>query len=305
MSKADSVKARLHNLARQRGVALDYLMVHYCIERFLYRLSISSYADRFILKGGLLLYAILHHEARATRDVDFLAHRIDNSMEGVQEAIQRICDIPIDDGIFYDTDSLEVERISEDADYQGVRIKLFAYLDRSRVRMQLDIGFGDVMAPGPLMRAYPSLLDMESPQLLSYPSESVIAEKFEAMLSLADVNSRMKDFYDIYTLSQTVKYDGATLQAAIAGTLERRNTLLQDQPVVFEPLFFTLPDKQAQWQVFQHRIGMAKILSFKDVVGVIKALVFPPYESILAGKTFEGQWDFNRWVSKGTQQQNQ
>ena len=128
------------------------------------------------------------------------------------------------------------------------------------------------------MREYPSLLDMGRPRLLSYSMELVVAEKFEAMLFLADANSRMKDFYDIHALSQTVNFDGATLHTAIAGTLEHRQTPLQDKPIVFEPSFCALPSKQIQWQVFQKRIGMAEDLSLEDVIEVLRAFLTPPYE---------------------------
>lgn len=255
MSKADSIKARLRNLAEKEKKPYDYLLMHYFIERLLYRISISQYVDGFILKGGLLLYTIFEQDARATRDIDFLARSIGNSLEELKSIFAEICIIEAGDAVRYDPSSIAVIRIKEDADYEGVRVKLSGYLDKSCRVLQLDIGFGDAVVPKPVTMEYPSLLDMERPVLKAYSKESVIAEKFEAMIYLAEANSRMKDFYDVYTLANAFDFDGRVLYEAIRQVFERRGTPLMKEPVVFSAEFAVIKAKHTQWGAFQKRIA--------------------------------------------------
>ena len=177
----------------------------------MYRLSVSPYAANFILKGGLLLYTVLDARGRATRDIDFLAENIINTPAELVKIFTEIASIFVNDAVSFDTGKMAVERIKEDEDNQGIRIKLTAYLDRSRHVMQFDIGFDDIIVPHPVDIIYPTLLDMEPPRLKAYSLESIIAEKFHAIVYLADINSRMKDFYDIYELSCSHDFDGASL----------------------------------------------------------------------------------------------
>lgn len=246
MTNADSIKAKLKQLAFQKNQPFDYLMMHYFIERLLYRLSTSQYADNFILKGGLLLYIILENEARATKDIDFLARRLTNTPDDLVHIFRTVCAIEADDAIRFDLHSITADRIKEDADYKGVRIKVTGYLDKSRHVLQFDIGFGDIVVPEPISMEYPSLLDMERPLIKAYSRESVIAEKFEAMIALAEVNSRMKDFYDVYALSRMFDFEGLVLYEAIYQTLQRRGTPLSATPTVFSNEFMQLKDKQTQ-----------------------------------------------------------
>ena len=291
MSNADSIKAKLKNIAVKEEKPFDYLLMLYFIERLLYRLSISKYADNFILKGGLLLYAILDDDARTTKDVDFLARQINNVPEGLAEVFSEISRIFADDSVHFDPDTISVERIKEDADYQGVRINLTAYLDKSRHVLQFDIGFGDVIVPNPVDMEYPSLLDMERPRLKAYSLESVIAEKFQAMIYLAESNSRMKDFYDIYKLSRSFDFEGHILFEAISRTIQRRATPLTRTPTVFSAAFPDLKDKQIQWRAFQRRIGVATGVDFADVIADIKSFLLPLYHCILSEEEFSGKWD--------------
>lgn len=300
MINADSIKSKLRNLAAKENKPFDYLLMHYFIERLLYRLSISDYADNFILKGGLLLYAMLFGDARATRDVDFLAKRIENTPEELIDIFGKICVIEVDDAVTFDFSTISAQRIKEDADYEGVRIKLTGYLDKSRQVLQFDIGYGDVVVPGPLEVDYPSLLDMECPRLKAYSRESIIAEKFEAMLALAEVNSRMKDFYDIYVLSRAYDFEGYTLYEAIRQTLVRRGTPLERVPTIFSDTFAHDKEKQTQWNAFQKRIQVAQNLSFQDTLVRIKMFLSPIYESILYNKEFFGYWSAigSAWIKK-------
>jgi predicted nucleotidyltransferase component of viral defense system len=158
-----SIKEKLKNVAKREGKPFDYLLTLYLIERFLYRLSISRYADKFVLKGGVLLYTILDEKARATKDVDMLARELNNSLEDFSDILREICMMESDDALFFDVETLSTERIKEDAAYEGVRVKISAFLDRTKKVLQMDIGFGDIVVPGAVRMEYPSLLEMEQP----------------------------------------------------------------------------------------------------------------------------------------------
>lgn len=204
-----SVSERLKNIARESGKAFDSLILLYFQERFLYRLSISDFKDNFVLKGGLFLFSQTGFKSRPTKDVDFLAKQIANDIEKLHSSFIGICSIDVpSDGVVFLVEEMTTERIKEDADYEGVRIKVTALLGRIRKVLQFDIGFGDVVVPKPQLIEYPVLLDMEMPRVQAYSKESVISEKFEAMISLSVMNSRMKDFYDIYTLLASEDYNG-------------------------------------------------------------------------------------------------
>ncbi len=287
----DSVKARLRKLAAAENKPFDYLLMHYFAERLLYRLSVSDYADNFILKGGLLLYTILENDARATRDVDFLARRLNNTPEGLESVFRVICAIEADDAVRFDADSVSAERIKEGADYEGIRVKVKGYLDKSRHVLQFDIGFGDIVVPQPVIMEYPSLLDMERPKIQAYSRESVISEKFEAMIALAEANSRMKDFYDVYILSRMFDFEGSVLYEAIRQTLKQRATPLSAAPTVFSEGFADSKDKQTQWQAFQKRIRVAENISLPAALSCIRTFLQPLYLAILSGDGWTKRWN--------------
>ena len=287
----ESIKAKLKKEADASAKDFDFLLLHYFIERLLYRLSISPYTNNFILKGGLLLYTVLDNRGRATRDIDFLARDIKNTPAELAKVFTEIATIPVNDAVSFDTEKITTERIKEDADYEGVRIKLTAHLDRSRHVLQFDIGFGDVIVPHPVDMVYPTLINMEPPRLKAYSLESVIAEKFQAIVYLADLNSRMKDFYDIYELSRSCEFDGIALSDAIAQTFEHRNTELVPSPMIFTGDFPLLPNKQTQWQAFQRRTGIANVPEdFSVIVAAIKKFLFPVYETLINKEKFDGRW---------------
>ncbi|MDR1803139.1 MAG: nucleotidyl transferase AbiEii/AbiGii toxin family protein [Treponema sp.] len=289
---AESIKARLKNEADSSAKDFDFLLLHYFIERLLYRLSISPYANNFILKGGLLLYTVLDSRGRATKDIDFLAEKIKNTPAELIRIFTEIASIPANDAVSFDIEKITAERIKENADYQGLRIKLIARLLRSRHVLQFDIGFDDVIVPHPVDITYPTILGMEAPRLKAYSLESIIAEKFQAIVYLADLNSRMKDFYDIYELSRSCDFDGATLTEAVAKAFKHRNTVFSINPMVFIDDFPLLPDKQVQWQAFQRRTGIANVpADFSVVVSVIKGFLLPVYESLGKKEIFDGRWN--------------
>lgn len=294
---SDSIKAKLKNIAVKEGKQYDYLLTLYLIERLLYRISISEYADKFVLKGGVLLYIVLEEKARATKDIDMLARKLNNSLENIEAIFKSVCEIKVDDAMEFDLNTLTVEKIKEDADYEGVRVKVTAFLDRTKKVLQMDIGFGDVIVPCATEMEYPSLLEMEKPILKAYSMESVIAEKFEAMIYLAEANSRMKDFYDICILAQKYNFEGKVLKEAIQTTFKHRKTPLQSIPTLFTNEFRESKEKKQQWNAFKKRISSKEELEFFEVIDKLVKFLKPIYESIIENKEFSLTWKLHesRW----------
>ncbi len=201
--KADSVKARLKNFAIKSGCTFQEALTYYGLERTIYRISISQYSEHFVLKGGIFLYAMFERNyERVTTDVDLLAQKISNSWEGMRSVFQDILSQDIDDALVFDVDSITVEDITELKEYHGLHISAVAYLDRTKIPVGIDIGFGDVIYPHAVKMDFPVILDMEAPRVNAYSLETSIAEKLEAIVHNGYLNSRYKDFYDIYILSQ-------------------------------------------------------------------------------------------------------
>ena len=212
-----SVRARL--LARARAENTDYqiLLTRHALERLLYRLSVSVHRDRFILKGALLFVTWLDDPFRPTRDLDLLGYGANNG-EAMTDAFRAICSTAVpEDGVIFDINGLE---------YGGVRVQTYAVIDGARIPIQVDIGFGDIITPGPVEIEYPVLLDSPAPHLRAYPVETVVAEKFRAIVMLGIANSRLKDFYDLWLISRTFELEGVALSAAVQRTFERRQTLI-------------------------------------------------------------------------------
>jgi predicted nucleotidyltransferase component of viral defense system len=274
---AKSVHQRLLNLAKQRGQRFNDLLQHYALERWLYRLSASCHRDRFVLKGALMLVAWNLHRSRPTRDIDMLA-RADNDLEHIKDLVGDVCRTSVkDDGLRFDADSISTERISEDALYEGVRATFLGHLGNAKAPMQIDLGFSDVITPGPTSIMYPSLLDMPQAELMAYNPETAIAEKFEAMVKLGELNSRMKDFFDIWTLSQSQTFVGAELRAAITSTFQHRGTNLDAGAVCFSHEFAEMSSKQSQWTAFLKRSGLtsAAPTQFQDVCAAVMVFLMP------------------------------
>jgi hypothetical protein len=223
---AASVRQRLMQLSRERSEEFHLLLTRYGLERLLYRLTQSPHAGQFVLKGAVLFQLWTGEPHRATRDLDLLGLG-PPSTDRLCQVFQVVCSLPVaDDGLIFLTDAVQAEQIKEDNEYEGVRLRIGARLGNARIPLQVDIGFGDAVTPGPQAVNYPTLLDFPAPQLLAYPRETVVAEKFQAMIQLAMANSRMKDFYDIWTLARKFEFAGPPLGAAIRATFERRQTAL-------------------------------------------------------------------------------
>ena len=291
MSKVDSIKALLRNLAIRNGKPFEYVLTHYFIERVLYRLSVSPYAAHFVLKGGLLLQAVLEQQARATRDIDLLAEQLSNQTDDLRRIFKEICSIEADDGISFDIDSIQAEPITQNADYHGVSLSFFAYLDRTRERIHIDVGFGDTVIPNPNSMTYPSLLNTDAIVIRTYSLESIISEKFHAMVDLSFANSRMKDFYDIVMLACNNSFKGPVLQHAIQATFKTRSTDMPLLPAVFTDAFLQDRDKQTQWKAFMKRSN-AENLDYTDALKLIKAFLQPLYDRLIAEQLYDSEWDY-------------
>jgi hypothetical protein len=289
---AASVRARLQNMAKDTGRPFQELLQYYAMERLLYRLTKSPHAGKFVLKGALMLVAWRTPAFRPTRDIDFLA-RMPNDIESVAAVFKQICKQPIDDdGVFFDAESVQGKLIKEDADYDGVRVTFIGYLQRSRLPMQVDIGFGDVVSPEPTMSDYPTLLDFEAPRLLGYPRETTIAEKFEAMLHLGELNSRMKDFYDIWLLSRQFDFDGAALSEAVRQTFANRETAITANPVAWTAAFASNATKQTQWAGFMRKSRLVNApATLLEVVEHVRDFLQPLAQALETQQPFAMRWN--------------
>ncbi len=269
-----SVRARLLNLARERGQVFDLLLTRYALERLLYRLSVSAHRDRFVLKGAMLVTSWFEDPHRPTRDLDLLGYG-DASAEAMRSTWKDICGIEADDGITFDGEALSIGPIREDLEYGGLRLRTTATLARARISITVDIGFGDAVEPGVEDIDLPVLLDLPTPHLRAYPRETVVAEKFHAMATLGLTNSRMKDFYDVWVLSKSYKFDSDRLVRAIAATFARRGTEVPDTlPDAFTPEFFRNASKLQQWSAFVRDLS-ADIPSLEIVVSDLAAFLGP------------------------------
>jgi predicted nucleotidyltransferase component of viral defense system len=271
---AASVRARLLNLSKQRRQPLDLLLTRYALERLLYRLSTSKYRDRFILKGAVLITNWMEDPHRPTRDLDLLGHG-DPSPDSMLATFREICGVKIDDGVVFDVDGLAVEAIREQNEYGGMRLKTTAEIAGAKPRIVIDIAFGDAVEPAPVDIEMPVLMDQPSPNLRAYPYETVIAEKFQAMVDLGRANGRMKDFYDIWTLARSHEFKKDTLARAIAATFARRKTEIPAiTPDALTAGFADDSTKQQQWNAFVQDVAVDPG-SLADVVKALEAFLMP------------------------------
>ncbi|MDO9584540.1 MAG: nucleotidyl transferase AbiEii/AbiGii toxin family protein [Desulfomicrobium sp.] len=274
-----SVRQRLLNRAHHDDRPFNELLQYYAMERFLYRLSRSAHAERFILKGALMLRVWRSPQFRPTMDIDMLG-KTSREEALILRQIQEIMKVDVGvDGLLFDPDSLRTERITEDAEYEGIRVRFLGSLGTARINMQIDIGFGDIIHPRPEMAEMPTLLDSPAPRLLCYSRESAIAEKFEAMVSLGTLNSRMKDFYDIWLLSRQFDFNGKDLAEAIRLTFKQRGTVLPEQIEAFSRDFAEV--KQTQWAAFRKRLQQEHVpVSFQEVTRALEIFLVPITTSI-------------------------
>lgn len=296
-----SVRALLDNKARELNHPFGEVLQYYGIERFLYRLSRSQYGDKFILKGALLFSVWNLPERRTTLDIDLLAH-YDNQVKSIEGVIREVCNVTaVSDGLIFDESTVKGYKIKEDADYEGVRVKFTGFLDRSRIPMQIDIGFGDIVYPQPKRMDYPVILDFEAFNLKSYPSESVVSEKFEAMIKLGALNSRMKDFYDVWLMLHRFNFDGKNLSEALKRTFEHRKTVLPIKTSLFaEEIYNKKSDRQMLWKAFLTKNDIKLAPDFlAESAREIERFLVKPISAIYQGIVFQQKWNpMQGWVEK-------
>lgn len=277
-----SVKERLLNLSRAEHYSPQMMISRYMQERLLYRLSISDYRERFILKGGALLYAHDRFEARPTLDIDFMAMHINNDKENIKRIIKEICNVDCaTDGTDYDAETIEAEDITVNKEYHGVRVSVIAHLDTARQRVSMDIGFGDVVTPAPQDLVFPALIDtVPQAEIRAYSLETVIAEKIHAMIVLSLANSRMKDFFDVYRILVAGRVDGEILSDAIKSTFTNRETGYRENHPLFTEEYFASKDRQSFWNGFLRKIKYSESIDFQTVGLLIRERLQPYWESL-------------------------
>ena len=295
---AASVRQRLLNRARESGRPFAELLQYYTMECFLCRLAISEHSHKFVLKGALMLRVWYAPEARPTMDIDLLGRLQQNE---VVQVVTDVCQEEVEaDGLVFDAQSLSTEAITEDADYESVWVRLHGFLGTARVTVQLDVGFGDVAFTEEITE-YPSLLGMSQPRLRGYSRESSIAEKFEAMTKLGRLNSRMKDFYDIWLLSRQFTFEGERLSEAVAQTFRKRGTPVETLPDALTAAFANDPSKVLQWRAFLRKGQLDNVPdAFSEVVAAIAQFLEPVATAQTEARSFLSHWTPARgWQPEG------
>ena len=274
-----SVRARLLDRSRVERTDFQILLTRYALERLLYRLSQSPHRDRFVLKGAMLFVTWVEDPFRPTRDLDFLGYG-ENSPDAIGEVFREICGQPVeDDGVAFDIGAITAVSIREDVESGGIRVRTSATIAGARVPIQVDIGFGDAVTPGPVDIVYPPLLDAPAPRLRAYPVTTVVAEKFQALVQLGIANSRLKDFYDLWLIAQTFEFDRASLAEAVRQTFARRETMLPtEKPIGLSDAYAEAWGRQ--WKAFLGRERMASAPTelaavVSDLAGFLLPLIEP------------------------------
>lgn len=278
-----SVRARLLTISKERGQPFDLLLTRYVLERFLYRLSTTAHRGNFVLKGAMLVTTWLDNPHRPTRDIDLLGFG-NAQPEAILAVFKEFCAIEANDGVMFDASGLTIERNREDLAYGGLRVATNAHIGGARVRAVIDVGFGDAIEPGLNEIELPVLLDQPAPKLRAYAMETVIAEKFQAMVALGRGNSRMKDFYDLWFLAKTFTFENDRLARAIAATFKRRRTQVPvDSPDALTDAFANDDQKRKQWDAFVSGV-LAEPVALVVVVSDLRAFLIPHAEKARLSK---------------------
>ena len=285
-----SVRDRLLNKARAEKLDYNLLLTRYALERMLYRLSISKQRDQFLLKGALLFDLWFDVPHRPTHDADFLGFG-SAEIPHIEEIFRDICRIEVEDGIAFQPDTVKAAEIRKEANYAGVRVTLQGMLDSARCPVQIDIGFGDAVVPGPDEVHYPVILgEMPEPHLHVYPRYTVVAEKLEALTSLGMLNSRMKDYFDLWILAKHSDFDGQILSRAVAATFDRRRTVIPTGlPIGLSDEFISDAQKAKQWQGFLRKNALDP-MPLATVVADLRDFLMPVLVAIAAGGSHDYPW---------------
>lgn len=286
-----SVHRRLLNRARATGRPFSELLQHYAMERFLYRLSCSKHASHFVLKGALLLRLWGAPVARPTLDIDLLG-RMRNDPDAIAQAIRDICGQSVAlDGLEFAPASVAARVIVEEADYPGVRVRFRGTLGTARISMQVDVGFGDLVTPPPAEIEYPTLLELPCPKLLAYPRETTLAEKFQVMLHRGLLNSRLRDYFDVWLLSRHFEFDGRILADAIRATCKRRGTEIPAAPAALAAEFAEDAAKQAQWRAFVRKSQLAEApAALPEILRCVTEFLGPISAALAEQRGFSSHW---------------
>jgi len=293
-----SVRQCLLNEARATGRPFNELLQYFAMERFLYRLSKSPHGEKFVLKGALMLAMWEVSLTRPTKDIDLLGH-LANDIDRIVAVVKRVCGQEVEpDGLDFDQDSVRGERIAEETEYEGVRVRFHGKLGTATVTMQLDVGFGDVVVPAPVTADYPTILDMPAPRIRGYTRESLIAEKFHTMVRRGLLNSRMRDFFDVWVLSRQFDFEGEVLAAAIRETFARRDLEVAPRPAALTAEFAADTAKAKQWRGFLRKSRLEGAPGeLAEVVAAIAVFLGPVAEVLHEGGEFEGRWQApGRWT---------
>jgi predicted nucleotidyltransferase component of viral defense system len=289
---AASVRSRLTTLAHAQGEEPEYLLMRFALDRFLYRLGRSPHADTFVLKGALLFALWESHPHRATRDLDLLGFGSPD-VSHIEQVFRELCILQVEDyGLIFLPETVHVRPIREQQEYGGIRVLLQAKLGTARLRVQTDIGFGDVVTPPAQEADLPTLIDLPVPHLRVYPRETVVAEKLEAMVRLRMINTRMKDFYDLWAMAERFAFDGPTLVAAISATFTRRGTPIPEStPLALTPEFVGDAGKQGGWRGFLKRSKLeSDRLTLREVIEAVRAFLQPLIQALTIGTDFDHHW---------------
>lgn len=290
-----SVRDRLRRLQHETGRPFNFYLRLFMQQGLLNRLSRSSYSEYFVLKGGLFLFGRIGLHARPTQDIDFLGRNISNNDERILKAFCEICQVQYEDGLRFDLNSITIEPIAEETEYteyNGRRIRISCFLGVMRDQIKIDIGFGDVVIPRPQVMTFSSILDdlVDSPEVICYSIDSVIAEKLEAAVKRELLNGRMKDFYDIYTLIKHHRFDGRVLQEAIFQTFKRRNTPFRRELIIFSEKFGSDPAILIRWKCFLARLDQQGP-KLTEVIDIIHSFISPVWAKICDEDEFFGSWN--------------
>lgn len=289
-----SVRQRLLNRARDRREDFQFTLTRFGVERFLYRLSRCPMVEHYVVKGATLFSIWLDEPHRPTRDLDMNRLRAgasDDIESDLKAAFQVECP---QDGLVFDPESLSVSRIRHAQEIEGVRVKFVARLGSAVISLQLDLGFGDAVAPPPQMEDFPLLLaDLPAPWVKLYPKEAFIAEKLDAMARLGETNSRVKDFSDVALLARSFSFDGPELQRAVESTLERRRTLVtQTPPVALRSSFYSDADRVRRWRsLASENPAMEGLGSFQQVGELVISFLLPVWTSMVRAELLGKRWE--------------
>ena len=266
------------------------MLQYYAMERFLFRLATSPYGKSFLLKGALMLRAVRAEMSRPTMDIDLLG-KVSSEHGHLRQVVKECVAIKVADGMIFDPKSIDIQNIAENADYHGVRIRFNGFLGTARIRIQIDISFGDKVMPGPIWVNVPPILDFGVPRLQACPPETAIAEKLQTMVSLEAINSRMKDFYDIYLMSQHLEFNGTVLVAAVLATFTNRGTDIPiNTPLALSPEFGEVPGKQEQWNAFVKGLHRDNVPSLDEVCCWLSRFLMPVLKGASTRKPFDRTW---------------